>query len=194
MNEPAFGFGAGAGTSLGRVAAGGFGRVLCAGALLVLAAIVVTMSGGAGLGGQLGALFGLHSRQGGKPATAIQVAAPAPVLHPPVVARVAPRRPVRSAPGVRLRSRKPAATGPQRTPAPSPQPATPHAPPPPVVVPKPPPAPGGNVQGIARQVAGTVPPVVPAPAQPVVQPVVQPVLDQTVAAVDQTCGVIGGCP
>jgi hypothetical protein len=187
---------------LGRIAWGGFSRVLLAGLVLVLAAVVMTMSGGAGFGGKLGALFGLHSRQGGKPATAIQVAAPAPVLQPTVVASATPRRSARPAPRVRLRSRHPAATGPQRTqapgprpnPAPAPAPAQPP-PAPPVQVPKPPPpAPSGNVQQVARTVHDTVPAVVPAPAQPVVQPVLQPVLDQTTAAVDQACGLVGGCP
>jgi hypothetical protein len=198
MNEPAVVGGDGTTTPLGRIAWGGFSRVFLAGIVLVLAAVVVTMSGGAGFGGKLGALFGLHSRQGGKPATAIQVAAPAPVLSSNVVARATPRRSARSVPRVRLRSRHPAATGPQRTQAPgtrpSPAPAQP-APAPPVQVPKPPPpAPSGNVQQIARTVHDTVPAAVPAPVQPVVQPVTQPVLDQTTAAVDQACGLIGGCP
>jgi hypothetical protein len=196
VNEPAVAGTGGASASLGRVAAGGFGRILAAGVVLVLAAIVVTMSGGAGFGGQLGSLFGLRSKQGGKPATAIQVAARAPVLRPTVVARATPRSHARSAPGVRLRSRKPAATGPQRTPAPSTQPAPAPAPaqppaPAPVQPPKPPkPAPGGNVEQVVRQVHDTAPQVVPAPAQPAVQPV----LDQTAAAVEQACGLIGGCP
>lgn len=195
MSTPVVGGAASAATaSLGRIAAGGFWRVVVAGAVLVLAAIVMTMSGGAGLGGGLGALFGLHTGQGGKPATAIQVAAPAPVLpSKSVVARVTPRRPASSAPGVRLRSRKPAATGPQRTPAPSTQPGSSPAHPGPVPAPAPPPA-SGNVQQVVRQVHDTVPQAVPAPAKPVVAPVAQPVLDQTTAAADQACGLIGGCP
>ncbi|HEX6714068.1 MAG TPA: hypothetical protein VF066_11805 [Thermoleophilaceae bacterium] len=192
--SPVVGAGA-ASATLGRVAAGGFARVVLAGLVLVLAAVVVTMSGGAGLGGKLGSLFGLHSTQGGMPATAVQVAAPAPVQRTSVVARETPRRLAGSAPRVRLRQRHPAATGPRRTQAPSqrptPAPAPVQPPPPPVEVPKPPPpAPGGNVKQVVETVRKTTQPVVPAPAQPVVNPVV----DQTTAAVDQACGLIGGCP
>jgi hypothetical protein len=192
--SPVLGAGA-ASATLGRVAAGGLARILLAGLVLVLAAVVVTMSGGAGLGGKLGSLFGLHSRQGGMPATAVQVAAPAPVLRTSVVARETPRRLAGSAPRVRLRQRHPAATGPRRTQAPSqrptPSPAPVQPPPPPIQIPKPPPeTPGGNAKQVVDTVRKTTRPVIPAPAQPLVEPV----LDQTTAAVDHACGLIGGCP
>jgi hypothetical protein len=54
-----------------------------------------------------------------------------------------------------------------------------------VQVPQPKPVPGGNVEHVTQQVHDTVALAVP-PAQPVV--------DQTVATVQQTCGLIGGCP
>lgn len=189
MNESPVVGGGLAVASLRRLAVAGIGRVILAGLVLALTAAVVTMSGGAGLGGRLGSLFGLHTRQGGKPATAIQVAAPAPVLHSNVVARVTPRRHAGSAPRVRLRSRRPAATGPRRTQVPSPPPTSPPvqaAPaPPPVQAPKPAPAPGGNVERATQQVHDVVAPAAPP---------VAPVLDQTVTTVRQACGLIGGCP
>lgn len=199
MNGSPIGGAAAADAPLGRIAASGLGRVALAGLVLVLAAVVVTMSGGAGLGGRLGALFGLHSRQGGKPVSAIQVAAPAAVRPLPSAASGRWRNPARSAPEVRLRTRHPAATGPQRTEAPSPRPTPavpspvqPPAPaPPPVQPPSPPkPAPSGTVQRTVSTVREIAAPVVPAPAQPVVQPV----LDQAEATVNQVCGLIGGCP
>jgi hypothetical protein len=192
LNGSPIGGAAGGDPPLGQVAAGGLWRVALAGLVLVLATVIVTMSGGAGLGGRLGALFGLHSNAGAKPASAIHAGARAPVKARPTVARGRLRHPARSAPGVRLRSRQPAATGPQRTPAPSPRPVSPSRPAPspspsPSPVPVPPkPAPSGNVQHVVRTLRDTTAPVVPAPAQPV--------LEQTASAVDQVCGRVGGCP
>jgi hypothetical protein len=165
---------------------GGLGRVGLAGCVLVLAAVVVTMSGGAGLGGKIGALFGLKAEERHKPVTAIRVSAPAPAQLQDVVARATPRRRARSVPRVRLRSRKPAATGPRRTQAPSERPTPPPVQAPPAVpAPKPAPAPSGNVEHAAEQVRDVVAPAAPQ---------AQPVLDQTVATVQQACGLIGGCP
>jgi hypothetical protein len=176
---------------LGRVAVGGLGRLALAGLVLVLAAVVVTMSGGAGLGARLGALFGLHSeRRGAKPVSAINAAPPAPTVKPlDTVARGKSRPPARSAPTVRLRSRYPAGTGPQRTLAPSPRPgqqAPPAVPPPPTVPSPPRPAPPGTVQRLVTTVRDTTAQVAPAPAQAVV--------DQATEAVNQVCGLAGGCP
>jgi hypothetical protein len=175
---------------LGRVAVGGLGRVALAGLVLALAAAVVTMSGGAGLGGRLGALFGLHTeRQRAKPVSAIHAPPPTPTVKPlDTVARGNSRPPARSAPTVRLRSWSSAGTGPQRTLAPSPRPAPP-APPavPPPSVPSPPhPAPPGTVQRLVTTVRDTTAQVAPAPAQAVV--------DQATEAVNQVCGLAGGCP
>jgi hypothetical protein len=174
---------------LGRVAVGGLGRVALAGLVLALAAAAVTMSGGAGLGGRLGALFGLHSdRQRAQPVSAIN-AAPTPTVKPlDTVARGNSRPPARSAPTVRLRSRYPAGTGPQRTLAPSPRPGPPAPPevPPPTVPSPPQPAPPGTVQRLVTTVRDTTAQVAPAPAQAVV--------DQATEAVNQVCGLAGGCP
>jgi hypothetical protein len=145
----------------------------------------MTTSGGAGLGGRLGALFGLHSKQGRKPVSAIQAAAPAAVQHAVTVARVAPAQPRRRAPHAKRHTRQPpVTTTPQRTPAPAPNPAP--ALPPPIETPQPPaPAPEGNVQHAVKTVRDTAVPLAPP---------LQPVLDQSEAAVDQVCGLIGGCP
>jgi hypothetical protein len=193
MSEPPIGVAAVAEKPLAGVAASGFGRVGLAGVVLVLAAVVATMSGGAGFAGRLGTLFGFHSKQAAKPVSATQPALPA-VSELRSVARGRLRHPARSAPRLRLRSRHPAATGPQRTQAPGtrPVPAAPQAPAPaPSQVPSPPtPAPAGTVHRVVTIVRDTTGPVVPPPAQPVVQPV----LEQTSAAVDQVCGLAGGCP
>jgi hypothetical protein len=165
------------------------GRAGLAAVVLVLAAVAVTMSGGAGLGGSLGALFGLHTRQGGKPVSAIQVAAPATVQSAVASARLAPVTRVQRQPKKRTR--------PQSTPAPrrlSPGPGAPRpapaAPPvapqpPPVQAPTPPPPASGNVQHTVQTVRDTAAPLAP-PAQPV--------LDQALQTVDRTCTLIGGCP
>jgi hypothetical protein len=166
-----------------------FGRSGLAGVVLVLAAVVVTMSGGAGLGGRLGALFGLHSKQGGKQVSAIHAVAPAAVRHSVASARVAPRHaaPRASQPKARTRpqtgpvSRRAPVSQEGPRPAPAQQPAAPSPPP----VPRPAPAPQGNVQHVVQQVRETAAPVAP-PAQPV--------LDQVSGTVDQACGLIGGCP
>jgi hypothetical protein len=173
---------------LGRVAVGGLGRLVLAGCVLALAAAVVTMSGGAGLGGKLGSLFGLKSQERSKAVTAVRVSAPAPVQLEGVVARVTSRRHASPAPRVRLRSRKPAATGPRRTRVPGARPSPAQPAPPAVPAPEPPPAPpapSGNVQRAVQTIRDTAGPAIPQ---------AQPVLDQTAAAVGQACGVIGGCP
>lgn len=180
---------------LGRIAAGGLGRVALAAAVLVLAAIVVTMSGGAGLGGKLGALFGLHSKPSSKPVAAIQVARPDAVGSLPALARAPVRHRARPAPRARLHTRPPASSAPQRieAPSPSPAPATPpavQAPAPPAQPSGPPKPASGNVQRVVSTVRDVAAPVVPAPAQPVVAPL----LDQTTSTVNQVCGLLGGCP
>jgi hypothetical protein len=190
MNEPAVVPGAiAAPAPIGRVAAGGLGRVALAGLVLILAAVVMTTSGGAGLGGRLGALFGLHSKQGGKPVSAIQAAAPAAVHDAVTVARVAPAQPRRTAPHAKRHTRRPpVTTTPQGTPAPAPNPAPalPPSQPPPIETPHPPgPAPEGNVQHAVKTVRDSAAPLAPP---------LQPVLDQSVAAVDKVCGLVGGCP
>jgi hypothetical protein len=166
------------------------GRGVLAGVVLVLAAVVVTMSGGAGLGGRLGALFGLHSGQAGKPVAAAHAAAPALPESAVTSVRVFPRAvaPRKSQPKSRTRPRT--APAPGRAPvageAPRPAPAQPPVAPPPPTVPKPAPTPQGNVERTVQTVRETVAPVTPQPAQPV--------LDQTTQTVGQVCALIGGCP
>lgn len=167
-----------------------FWRVPMAGVVLVLAAVVVTMSGGAGLGGRLGALFGLHSKQGNKPASAVPAAAPAAARVAVASMRVASRTPPPSRARPKSRTRPRSAPGPRRSPAqgeaPRPAPAQqPVAPSPPTPPPPPVPKPTGNVERVVGTVRDTAAPVAP-PAQPV--------LDQTVQTANQVCGMIGGCP
>jgi hypothetical protein len=156
----------------------------------LLLAAAVTMSGGAGLGGRLGVLFGLHSEQARRSVSGVEVATPAAGT---TVARGTLRQPARSAPTVRLRSRHPVQAVPPRTQAPSPPP-TPAVPPGPAPVPPvqppSPPKPSGNVERAVNTVRDTASPAVPSPAQPVSQPV----LDQVAAAFGQACGAVGGCP
>jgi hypothetical protein len=164
------------------------GRAGLGAVVLVLAAVAVTMSGGAGLGGSLGALFGLHTRQGGKPVSAIQVAAPATVQRAVASARLAPVTRAQRQP--KKRTRPQSAPAPRRrSPAPAPPQPAPAGPPaaqqpPPVQAPSPPP-PTGNVQRAAQTVRDTAAPLAP-PAQPV--------LDQAVQTVNRACTLIGGCP
>ena len=166
-----------------------FGRAGLAGVVLVVAAVVVTMSGGAGLGGRLGALFGLHSKHGGKPVAAIRTAAPAPVPHPMASVHALRHHAAPRAVHPKARTRPQTAPAPHRAPvsqeAPRPAPAQQPAAPSPPPVPQPVPTPQGNVQHVVKDVRDTAAPLAP-PAQPV--------LDQVSGTVDQACGLIGGCP
>jgi len=166
-----------------------FGRAGLAGVVLVLAAVVVTMSGGAGLGGRLGALFGLHSKHGGKPVAAVHSAAPASVRHPVASVHALTRHAAPRALQLKARTRPQTAPAPHRAPvsqeAPRPAPAQQPAAPSPPPAPRPVPAPQGTVQHVVQNVRDTAAPLAP-PAQPV--------LDQVSGTVDQACGLIGGCP
>jgi DNA polymerase-3 subunit gamma/tau len=171
---------------LGRVAALGLGRIALAGLVLVLAAVVVTMSGGAGVAGRVGSLFGLRSEPRAKPVAAVEVAGPVAAVIKSV--QGARARPQRQGGGSRVNAKRPVTRTPKQSPAPAPSrpaPALPQ-PPPPVEAPGPPqPAPGGNVEKTTKAVRETMTPVVPQ---------AQPVLDQTAQTVSQVCGAIGGCP
>jgi hypothetical protein len=175
-----------ASTPLSRIAFGGFGRVALAGLLLVLAAVVVTMSGGAGLAGRVGSLFGVQSHAKSEPVAAVEVAGPVKAVVSSV-RRSGVARSQRPAVHRRVGARR----GPQQSPAPvAPRPAPALPPsepvPPPVETPKPPPpAPSGNVQRTVETVRNTTAPLVPQ---------AKPVLDQTAQTVSQACGLIGGCP
>ena len=175
---------------ISRIAFGGFGRVALAGLVLVLAAVVVTMSGGAGLAGRVGSLFGFQSRAKQKPVEVVEVAGPVNA----VVASVAGSAPSQSRNRQVVRrhrtGRRHAGGTPQQSPAPgAPRPAPalpPSQPAPPPAVPKPPPpAPAGNVEQTVKTVHDTAPPIVPQ---------AQPVLDQAQQTVSQACGLTGGCP
>jgi len=178
-------------TPLSRIAFGGFGRVGLAGLVLVLAAVIVTMSGGAGLAGRIGSLFGVQSHAKSKPIAAVEVAGPVKAVVNSVRQQATPaahsqRQVVRR----RVSTRRHAGGTPQQSPAPgAPRPAPalpPSQPAPPPVVPKPPPpAPSGNVERTVTTVHNTAAPVVPQ---------AQPVLDQAQQTVSQACGLIRGCP
>ena len=184
-------------TPLSRIAVGGFGRVALAGLVLVLAAVVVTMSGGAGIAGRVGSLFGFQSQAKTKPVAVVEVAGPVnAVVNSVRRSAAAPSQ--RPAVHRRVNARRPAARTPQQSPAPvAPRPAPalppsqpalpPSQPAPPPVVPKPPPpAPSGTLEKTVGTVRETAAPVVPAQAQPV--------LEQVQQTVSQACGLIGGCP
>jgi hypothetical protein len=173
--------------SLGRVAAGGFARVLVAGFVLVLAGLVVTISGGTGFGGRLGSLFGFGSSGHAKRAP-VAFHTPRAAAAPVLVARSTPHRsalrphtPKRSAP-VRIapQRRSPAAQG---QPAPATPPVAPA--PPPVEIPRPVPAPSGNVERTTEAVRDITAPTVPAAT---------PVVDAVAGVTGQVCSLIGGCP
>ena len=173
--------------SLGRIAAGGFARVVVAGFVLVLAGLVVTISGGAGFGGRLGSLFGFGSSGHAKPAP-VAFHAPRPAAAPVVVARATPHRsaprpdtPKRSAPVHRAPQRRsPAAQG---QPAPPTSPVAPA--PPPVEIPRPAPAPSGNVERTTKAVRDITAQAAPPAA---------PVLDAVAGVTGQVCSLIGVCP
>jgi hypothetical protein len=168
------------------------GRLVLAGSVLVLAAVVMTMSGSGGFAGRLGGLFGVEARTAEEPVHVVRLAEPqraaavASFRHaaPAGAAPVALRRRGQTKQGVppaplNVRSGPGAGGGPVPAP-PAPPPA-----PPPVEAPRPAPAPRGIVDRTVETVRTTVAPTAP-PAQPV--------LDRTAAAVGQVCGVIGGCP
>ena len=171
---------------LGPIAAGGLGRVGLAGLVLVLAAAAVTVSGGAGLGGRLGSLFGFNSKPSREPVHAVDAAAP--VSSTPYVAETRPALPQvqRRTPPARSHKRsEPVRSTPRRSPSPTDRPAPPKAPAlPPVSLPAPPGAPSGTVDRAVKAVQETTAPV----------PAAQPVVDQLTSAVGQACGLLGGCP
>src|SRR5213083_2752121 len=90
---PALGAAASPPAPLGRIAAGGLGRLALAGAVLALAAVAVTMSGGTGLGSRFGGLFGLRSEQKARPVHVVRLA-----VAPPVDARALVERSTASHP------------------------------------------------------------------------------------------------
>ena len=182
MNTPPAG---GTPAPLSRIAAGGLARLGAGCALLVMVGIAVTSSGGAGLTGRLGGLFGFRAQP--RPAPAVRAVEPlAPVrpvatLSKPATRSVShtkrrpsPRRPVHSVPR-------------QSPPAPA-APAVTLAPPVPVEVRTPAPPPSGNVGRVVQRVREVAAPVLEpvAPAQQVVR-------DAT-TVVGQVCGLLGGCP
>lgn len=171
-------------TPLTRIAFGGFGRVALAGLLLVLAAVVVTMSGGVGLAGRLGSLFGVQSHSKPEPVAAVEVAGPVKAVVTSV-RRPAAAHTQRPAVQRRVSARRPGARTPQPPALAAPRPAPALPPSRPAPPPTPPPAPSGNVQRAVDTVRTTTAPVAPQ---------AQPVLDQTAQAVSQACGLIGGCP
>lgn len=179
-------------TPLSRIAFSGFGRVALAGLVLVLAAVVVTMSGGGGLAGRLGSLFGVQSHAKAAPVAAVEVAGPVKEVVNSVRRSTAVARSQHPVVRRHVSSRRHAGGTPQQSPAPGaprPAPALPPSaqPAPPPVVPKPPPpAPSGNVEKTVATVRDTTAPVVPQQAQPV--------LDQAQQTVSQACGLTGGCP
>src|SRR4051794_2979849 len=160
----------------------------------------MTSSGGGGLAGPLGGLFGLHSGHRAKPLPAVEAAARRPANHSSTAERsVLPRRP-HKAPAARLHARHPAvaplrhvaiAPRPHRAPsttpsAPSTKPAAPApGPPPPVQNRQPPRAPAGNVERAAQTIRDTMAPAAPP---------LRPLLDQTTTTVGRACGLVGGCP
>jgi hypothetical protein len=183
VNQPPPGFPGAADPPLGRIAIGGFGRVALACSVLVLAAIVVTLSGGAGFGGALGALFGTQSGAHRSAAPAVQAGAP---VAPAGFVRAAPRAPaVRVSPPARRRQG--ARGAPRQSPpaASRPAPLVGAPPAPPVQVPQPAPLPQGQVQHAVDMTRQVLDPAAPA---------ARPVTDQAAATVGQLCGLLGGCP
>jgi hypothetical protein len=176
-------------TPLSRIAFGGFGRVALAGLVLVMAAVTVTMSGGAGLAGRVGSLFGVQSHAKTKPVAVVEVAGPVKAVVNSVRQSTAAAHSQRSVVRRRVSTRRHAGGTPQQSPAPgAPRPAPalpPSQPAPPPVVPKPQPTPTGNVEKTVKTLHDTAAPVVPQ---------AQPVLDQAQQTVSQACGLIGGCP
>ena len=182
MSAPPVGLARLAEPPLARVAAGGFGRVALACCVLVLAAIVVTMSGGVGFGGALDALFGTHADASKKAAPSVRAAAPALSVH-----RAAPgRRAIAPTPATQPQHRRrPAA--PQRSAPPAPPAPVNVAPAPvptPAPVPIPKPAPG-QLERTVETVKQVAVPLAPA---------AQPVADQLTTTVGEVCLMLGGCP
>jgi hypothetical protein len=171
---------------LARVAAGGFGRVALACCVLVLAAIVVTMSGGAGFGGALDALFGTHADTSRKAAPPVRAAAPALSVR-----RAAPRRHVNAVTPARPPANRRRAASPRRSapvaerPAPAAPAPVPVPAPAPVQIPKPAPDTNRQLERTVETVKQVAVPLAPA---------AQPVTDQLTTTVGQVCGMLGGCP
>jgi hypothetical protein len=174
------------------------GRVALAGVVLALAAMAVTISGGAGLLGGLGEVFGSSSelRRGGgdRAHAAADVAVKALVAsHRVVPQRVSrpqpqqvPRREAVAAPRPAPAPAPVAVPQPAPVAAPAPSPAPRPAPAPPPTSPPtgPRPQPGGTVERVTHDLRDAVAPVAP----------LQPVVDQATGAVTQVCALLGGCP
>jgi hypothetical protein len=174
---------------LGRMAAGGLGRMTLAACLLTLAALLVTTSGGAGLRGALGSLFDSHSPHAARATTdrARNAAGAGAALA------------LRGAPVARVQSRSPA-TGPHkpphrhggshqpRIPAPAPSPSPAPAPQvrPSPSPPRPPTPPSQGVVDSATRAIDQAATALPPPAQPLVP--------EATGAVAQVCGLLGQCP
>jgi hypothetical protein len=162
-------------------------RIAIGACLLGLVAAAITVSGGIGLRGALGSLFGLHSPQAAQPPAAAPPAHLLAAAGLPVARQAGPNR-SRRAPAEAHRRRTPrSAPSPAPRPAPSPAPQPPSSPPPsppPAVPPPPPPqthivkTAASTIQTVARPLPGPVPPLV----------------DQAVGLVDATCVALGGCP
>lgn len=171
---------------VGRMAAGGLGRIALAGCLLALAALLVTTTGGGGLRGALGSLFGYHA---GHPVRATATNRPTqPGPGSAVPFRVLPALHVEArAPVARHHTRGHRRGGshqrqsPGRAPAPSTAPV-PQVPAPP----RPPPPPSQGVVDRAANAIDQVAPALPPPAQPLVH--------EAVGVVGQVCGLLGQCP
>lgn len=183
MSGPPLGLAGLAEPPLARVAAGGFGRVALACCVLVLAAVVVTMSGGAGFGGALDALFGTQSKA--RKSSSPSVRAAAPIVASPAAARPRGRAiaPVRQQRRPRQHVRKALRRSEPAPARPAPIAAAPA--PAPVQPPKPPPVAPRQLERALETTTQVVVPVVPA---------VQPVTDQATTTVSQICGMLGGCP
>jgi hypothetical protein len=173
---------------IGRMAALGLGRIALAGCLLALAALLVTTTGGGGLRGALGSLFGFHAGHAPRSATAHRRSQPRADRAVPFqllpISRGNARAPVarRHARGHRRDASHQRQT-PGRPPAPSTSPV-PQIPPAPPAAPAPPGSQG--LVGSAAHAIDQAAPVLPPPAQPLVH--------EAVATVGQLCGLLGQCP
>jgi hypothetical protein len=174
--------------TIGRLGAGGFGRMALGACVLGLVGIILTGLGAAGLGGSLGSLFGFGSHKSAAKQRAQLTARPNPAAPSHLVTgsgaqrtrAVAPhgRRPARERHRPPSPGRRPSPL-PQSSPQPAPQPGPAPAPPPP------PPSKPAVVKTVEKQVeqAGSS---LPEP--------VAPLIPQAVQQIDSACALLGGCP
>jgi hypothetical protein len=176
--------------SLGRLAAGGLGRMALGACVLGLVAIILTGLGATGLGGSLGSLFGFGSHKSAATHRAQLTARPTPAApHHQVTGSgaqrtraVAPhgRRPARERHRPPAQGRRPSPL-PESSPQPAPQPGPAPAPPPP---PPSRPAVVKTVENQVEQTGGRV----PEPVAPLIP------IPQAVQQIDSACALLGGCP